>query len=68
MSSILAWNNDNALYILLEVTAWIQSRTFSKILSNFISLRKAVIFAIFHQCEPKYDVAHPQYVLYPSVD
>ena len=52
----------------LEDTAWIRSRIFSKSLSNVMSLRKAVTFAIFHQCVLKYDVAHLQYVLYPSAD
>ena len=33
-----------------------------------MSLQKAVIFAIFHQYEPKNDVAHLLYVLYPSAD
>ena len=37
----------------LEDTAWIRSRIFFKDFINFVSLQKAVIFAIFHQIRIK---------------
>ena len=50
----------------LEDTAWIRSRIFFKDFINFVSLLKAVIFAIFYQFKSKHDVGHLQYMLYPS--
>ena len=49
-------------------TAWTRDRLFTKILSHFMNFQKSVTLTIFHQFDPKHDVAHLQYMLYPYMD
>ena len=68
MCSISLWIDNNTPIYALGDTAWTRDRIFTKIKSNFMNLQKSVILTIFHQFDPKHDVAHLQYVLYPYTD
>ena len=62
MCSISLWIDNNTSMYALGDTAWTRGRIFTKRLSNFMNL------TIFHQFDPKHDVAHLQYVLYLYTD
>ena len=64
---VLWIDNSTPMYALGD-TAWTRGRISTKRLSNFMNLQKSVILTIFHRFDPKHDVAHLQYVLYPYTD
>ena len=68
MYSISLWIDNNTPMYALGDTAWTRDRIFTKILSHFMNFQKSVTLTIFHQFDPKHDVAHLQYMLYPYMD
>ena len=68
MHSVSLWIDNSTPMHALGDTAWTRGQIFTKILSNFMNLQKSVTLTIFHQFDPKHDIAHLQYVPYPDSD
>ena len=62
MCYISLWIDNNTPMYASGDTGWTWGRIFTKRLSNFMNLQ-SVILTIFHQFDPKHDVAQLQYVL-----